>query len=360
MALRINKAVERLAPYVTTAQDPWRSPHRHEICKLDWNEGKGVPESLLRRARKLLRENATFNWYPDCEAIDLTRAIARHTRVPDGSILTFPGSDVALETLCRTILSEDDRLLMPVPNYDNFRVYAESAGCAVIPWPVDRPFRFNAPQFRQDLKGEGATAVYIANPNNPCGYAIPRVEITALCLEFPHVAVIVDEAYIDFCPEHSCATDVTEYENLVVSRTFSKAFGLAGLRLGFLVSALPNIRNLQKLRNGKNISRLAQELGKLMLENYDYVRQSVAKVEAAREYLAVQLAGHGATVFPSAANFLLIELKSAKEVAAGLKRYGIYVRDRSGMIPDCIRISITDMGDAQRLVQALDSYRREP
>jgi histidinol-phosphate aminotransferase len=359
MAIRINKAVERLAPYVTTAQDPWRSPHRHEICKLDWNEGKGVPESLHRMAGQLMKEDVTYNWYPDCEAIDLTRAIARHAGVPDASVLTFPGSDVGLETVCRTILSEGDRLLMPVPTYDNFRVYAESVGCAVIPWPVDPPFRFNAPQFRGELKKQGATAVYIANPNNPCGYPIPRAEIRALCSEFPDAAIIVDEAYIDFCLEYSCAADVTEYENLIVSRTFSKAFGLAGLRLGFLMSALPNIRNLQKLRNGKNISRLAQELGKLLIANYDHVRHSVAKVVSTREYLAAEFARRGATVFPSAANFLLIELKRSKEVAAGLKRYGIYVRDRSGMIPDCIRISITDMGDARRLIRALDSYLRE-
>ena len=337
MALRVNKAIERLAPYVTTAQDPWRSPHRLEICKLDWNEGKGVPDRLQRAAQRILREDATFNWYPDCDAVDLTTAIARHLGVPDSCVLTFPGSDVALDTVCRTLLAADDRLLMPAPSYDNFRVYAESTGCTVVPWVVTRPFHFDMSAFFSAVRSERATAVYLANPNNPCGYLVPRSGITALCSEFPDLSVIVDEAYVDFCPGDSCATDVTVHENLVVSRTFSKAFGLAGLRLGFLLSALPNIRNLQKLRNGKNISRLAQELGRLSIENHEDVDLAVARVVAARDYLSAQLCARGATVFPSAANFLLAEIKDAREVAAGLKRYGIYVRDRSGMIPDCIR-----------------------
>lgn len=359
MALRVNKAVQRLAPYVTTAQDPWRSAHRRDICKLDWNEGKGVSARVRRLAQQLIQDDATFNWYPDCEAIDLTRVIARHVGVPESYVLTFPGSDVGLETACRTFMEAGDRVLIPVPNYDNFRVYAQSVGCEVVPWQVGRPFRFDIGSVREAVRQHRATAIYISNPNNPCGYAVGRADIIDLCAEFPEVAFVVDEAYIDFCPEHSCAADVARRDNLIVSRTFSKAFGLAGLRLGFVVSAAGNIRNLQKLRNGKNISRLAQELGQLLIGSYDEVRNWVANVAAARDYLTLELTRRGANVFPSAANFLLVEMKGAKEVTAGLKRYGVYVRDRSQMIPDCLRISITDLADARRLVEALDRYRSD-
>ncbi|RCK78371.1 MAG: Histidinol-phosphate aminotransferase [Candidatus Ozemobacter sibiricus] len=337
MSLKPVPHIEALEEYAVTSQDVWRieDPHHaSRVLKLDWNESPAVLDIVRQRLAEFLAHPGSINWYPDVAALELSKAIADHLGLSHLQVLPFGGSDVALETVARTYLGPGDPVVLVHPGYDNFRLYAEACGARihrVVPGPD--PLAFSMSAFIDAIRALGpARLIYLIQPNNPVGYLASRAELIALLQAFPETAIIVDEAYIEFAEgEPTAAPLITQFDHLFVARSFSKAFGLAGLRLGYVVSHHRNLAHLRKLRNGKNLTMFAQIAGTTLLQNIDLVRQHVARVKAGRRWFTDAYRARGGTILDSQGNFALVRVADPQEVIFRLKMEGIYVRDRSSM-----------------------------
>ena len=350
-----SRFVERISPYKITPQDVWAATSPDNLLKLDWNESPVDFPWYQEELRRISFQDGLIAWYPDCLAIELTENLSHFVGINCNLILTFPGSDVGLETLCRAYLDSHNSVLFLSPNYENFRVYVAQTGASVrdfVVIPPDMPHVssiIDLVRSATDIK-----AIYLSRPNNPLGYVIPSDLIKELALSLSETLVIVDEAYIEFSDQDSCASLVENLPNLVVSRTFSKAFGMAGMRLGYICSSVEIINTLNKIRNGKNVSMISQRLGIVALQNFSLVSDWISEVRRSRIYFESWCTSRGIAFFPSQGNFVLFRVDQPAELCSHLKSSSIYIRNRDLVGPGLVRATIGNQSHVQRLIQALD------
>jgi histidinol-phosphate aminotransferase len=197
-------------------------------------------------------------------------------------------------------------------------------------------------------------AVILANPNNPTGTGIPLLAIERILRRARKAAVMVDEAYYEFCGV-TALTEIERVTNLVVCRTFSKVFGMAGMRLGCLFSHEGNVAYMHKAQSPYSVNTLAVMAAQAAVKDADYMRRYVAEVLAAREVLCLGLERLGIPYIPSSANFVLGQFgKRAAAVRDALRGQAILVRDRSYEAPGCVRITVGTREQTRRLLAALE------
>lgn len=352
-----SKFITDLEPYKTTPQDVWSPGAPEDLLKLDWNESPFDFDFYRGELRRIANERGMIAWYPDYLALELTDELSRFTTVDANLILTFPGSDVGLETLCRAYLEPADNVLALCPTYENFFVYVLQTGAKLEKVDFIPPFVPDMAAIASRIEALGpAKAVYIARPNNPFGYMLAHDSIAKLAVRCPDTMVIVDEAYIEFADEPSCASLVERFPNIVVTRTFSKAFGMAGLRLGYICASLEVINTVNKIRNGKNVSMFAQRLGLHALRNYKQIAEWIAEVKVSRDRFDDWCRNYGLTCYPSHGNFILFKVGRPNELCSALKAEGIYVRNRSSLLPGCVRVTLGSSRQVERLIGSLNKF----
>lgn len=354
-----SRFITDLEPYKTTPQDVWSAGAPEDLLKLDWNESPFDFDFYRSELGRIANERGMIAWYPDCLALELTDELSRFTSVDANLILTFPGSDVGLETLCRAFLDPADNVLAVCPTYENFFVYVLQTGAKLEKVDIIPPFIPDMAAIASSIEALGpAKVVYIARPNNPFGYMIAHDAIAELAVRCPKTMIIVDEAYIEFANEPSCASLVERFPNVVVTRTFSKAFGMAGLRLGYICASLEVINTVNKIRNGKNISMLAQRLGLHALRNYVQIAEWIAEVKVSRDRFAAWCGNYGLTCYPSHGNFILFKVGQPNELCSALKAEGIYVRNRSSLLPGSVRVTLGSNRQTERLIASLSKLHK--
>jgi histidinol-phosphate aminotransferase len=350
--------VQSLEPYRITPQDVWSEGAPQDLLKLDWNEAPHDFDLYRQELRRIADERGMVAWYPDYLALQLTDALSRFLGIDGNLVLTFPGSDVGLETLCRAYLEPGDVVVALCPTYENFFVYALQTGARLEKLELQRPFEISEEAIARRIAEAGpAKAAYLASPNNPCGYLIPATVVESIATRFPETMIIVDEAYIEFADAPSCAPLVERLPNVVVARTFSKGFGMAGLRLGYLCAALDVVNTVNKIRNGKNISMLSQRLGLHALKNFERIRQWINEVKASRRAFGTWCDAQGLKHYPSHGNFVLFEVRRPNELCSALKSDGIYVRNRHSMLPGCVRATMGSRAQVDRLTTAIGRFQ---
>lgn len=358
MAIKPNQYVESLQAYEITPQQPWLDYEVENVLKLDWNEGDNVPSFVKEIASECLKRNQFFSWYPDYSAIELHEKLAHFLGVSTNNILSFPGSDTALETVCRAYLEPGDCVVVVTPGYENFDVYAKSMGASCVNFNVIKPFRFDIDIFLNQIGRLSPKMIYLTSPNNPCGYTIDLNDISRLCARFSNTLIVCDQAYVEFSLSNCCIPLTRQFENLVVVRTFSKAFSLAGIRLGYTVANHDVLKILAKLRNGKNITMLSQKVAVESLRHFDQVELWIQKVIAVREWLKGRLTQLGIQVYDSQANFLLFEAPDPIKLILALKRNNIYVRDKSKSTSGCLRVTITTGESAEKFYSVVEQVMK--
>jgi histidinol-phosphate aminotransferase len=352
-----SRFVSNLAPYNITSQAVWDQSNRADPLKLDWNELPYDLEIYRNELSKISLERGVVAWYPDYLARDLTIALEEYVCLPRNYILSFPGSDSGLETLCRTYLEPDDRVVVLNPTYENFFIYVQQTGAVLDKVHTPPPFSIKVEDIiGRILRGPPAKAVYIVRPNNPCGYLLSIDDVKLISSSCPDTLVIVDEAYIEFSDASSCASLVASQPNIVVTRTFSKAFGMAGLRLGYLCADPTVAKTISKIRNGKNVSMLSQRLGLFALRNIEPIRDWINSVKKSRYYFESWCNRSSITYFPSHGNFVLFSVRSPNELCELLRGDGIYLRNRNEVLSGCIRTTIGSPDQMRRLTDALSKY----
>lgn len=318
-----------LSPYINGNHSSEVFGNPLSVMKLDSNESSLAPSPLVIGRLTEFIQKSPLNWYPDIHSEKLVEALAHYTGLSMDHIQTYNGSDNALETICRTFLGPQDEVVMPGPTYDHFRVYALT--CDATLRFVKGPNAF-VTATHQILKAitPRTRIIYIVNPNNPTGVLYSKSQIREILKAAPRAIVVVDEAYFEFC-KVTMAGLVREFDNLIVTRSFSKAFGLAGLRLGYVLTAPANIAHLDKVRIGKNINSLAQVAALAALEDTSYMERYVEEVHASGKWLAARFRELGVKIIETPANYLLAKVVNPSAMIEFLEEHHVFIRDRSSV-----------------------------
>jgi histidinol-phosphate aminotransferase len=321
-----------------------------EVITADWNESAISPSPIVIRALSTAIQNGKLNRYPDTTATELKNRISQYVGFQSSHIEVFAGLDHAFEVICQTYLDDQSNLVICAPTYDNFRAIA-SAFTSDIRIVLGESAFSPKPDAIKNAIDLNTKLVYIVNPDNPTGRLYTKKEIERLLGSFPRTLFILDEAYYEFWGE-TFVDLVKVCDNLLISRSFSKAFGLAGLRIGYVVTNSRNVENLGKVRNGKHVTTLSQVAAIAALDDVPYMKNYVAEVRLSMQYLEEQLTNLGFKIFTTPANYLLISSKDPKELFQRLAEKGIFLRDRSSMpqLAKFIRLTVGTRAEADKFL----------
>jgi histidinol-phosphate aminotransferase len=349
--------IRAISPYVPgkPIEELEREYGIHDSVKLASNENPigPSPKAVAAIADALGR----LHRYPDGGAYVLTRRLAEHLKVAPETIVFGNGSDEVLAMLARVLLSPGDEAVMPRPSFLMYEITVRTAGADCVFVPLKDRFI--------DLEGMAAAVtdrtrmVFVCNPNNPTGTIVTGHRMRAFLEAIPKdVVVVLDEAYTEFVRDPNCAGGLSllaEGRPVVALRTFSKAYGLAGLRVGYGVMPAPLAELLHRVRMPFNVNSLAQAGALAAIEDQEFLQQTVAQVHRGLAYLFSELEKINVACFPTEANFFLIDLgKDADEVFGRLLEKGVIVRSMSGYgYPACIRVNVGSDAENRRLVAAL-------
>jgi histidinol-phosphate aminotransferase len=300
-----------------------------------------------------------YNRYPDPLQTKVKEKISQIKGVPPKNIFLGNGSDEAIDLLFRVFCEpgRDNVIILP-PTYGMYEVCAEMNNVKLKKVPLTADFQLDLDGIEAAID-EYTKIIFVCSPNNPTGNSINRNDIEVLLNNFDGL-VVIDEAYINYSKQKSFIPELTEYPNLVIMQTFSKAWGLAGLRLGMAFAGLPIINYLNKVKYPYNINLSTQQLALEALQGISIVNNWVKVTVEQREWLSEKIATLPFTeiVYPSDANFILVKMKGAAAIYNYLAAKGIIVRDRSKVIlcDDCLRITVGTPEENQQLINELKAY----
>lgn len=343
-----------LAPNLDQLKAYQAPPPRPDAIKLDAMENPYALSPELRRAWLAHLGQVDFNRYPDASAAALKQSLLQRFAMPaDWDLLLGNGSDEIIQMLCLAVAKPGAVVMAPDPSFVMYRHLALACNLRFVPVPLDDQFQLDSEAFLAAMRKDKPALVFIAQPNNPTGNRFDEAAVCAICAAAPGL-VVIDEAYIAFAGGDSLAL-AAEFENVLLMRTLSK-WGLAGLRLGFVQGPHDVIAQLEKLRLPYNINVLTQASGEFALRHAEAFDQQVDVLCAERTRLADALGRlPGTTVFPSAANFLLVRQSpaQARAVLEALSQAGVLIKNLDGGHPalsGCLRPSIGTPEQNQRLI----------
>ena len=322
-----------------------------EGLRLDFNENTaGCSPRVLETLRELNGE--TLARYPVREPAE--RAVAAAFGVSPEELLLTNGTDEAIHLICETYLEPGDDTLVIVPTFAMYEIYAAATGARVVSIPAGRDFSFPTADVLAAITPR-TRFIAVANPNNPTGTFAPLWDLTSIAKAAPDAALLVDEAYFEFSGE-TMALQWRELPNLFVSRTFSKAYGMAGLRIGVLMGNADQMRLLRRASSPYNLNSVALACLPEALADQDFISNYVDQTLAGRRTLEAELETWGVRYWPSRANFVLMYLgERRKEFIPAMRARGILVRDRSSDYgcKDCVRITVGIREHNKQLISSL-------
>ena len=284
--------------------------------------------------------NLKPNLYPDPLARDLKKEIKNYLET-DQEVIVGNGADEVISYITRTFLEPGDVVITHTPTFEIYRLDARIMDGVIINVEDLQGYIVDTKEIIRQAQENKAKMIFLCVPNNPTGYLMPREEIIEI-IEKTEALIILDEAYIEFAEENHL--DLLETGRVIILRTLSKAFGMAGLRLGYGVSTKEIISCVEKVREPYNLNSFTQKMGVLVLQNRDRILEKNKAIIENRKKLKASLEGlPGVEVFESRSNFLLTRTKKASRVAEKLKEKSILAKVYSGRpkLEDCIRLTIT-------------------
>lgn len=358
MVLKIPDYIKTIAPYVPgkPIEELERECGITDSIKLASNENPLGPSPKAMAA--IGPASVNLHRYPDGSGFELTRRLSRHLNVAPEQIVLGNGSDDLMGMLARIFLQPGDEVLVPAPSFLMYTIVAQSAGAV----PVKVPLNEGAIDLEKMSQAIGPLTrmIFICNPNNPSGSVIHDETLKAFLGRVPaHVLVVIDEAYFEFVRDSRCTTGIAfleSYPNAAVLRTFSKAYGLAGLRIGYGVMSASLAQLLHRVRMPFNVNSLALAAAAAALDDADFLDKTLATVHDGLDYLYAELSRRGLRCFPTQANFFLMDVvRPADDVFQALLRNGVIVRSmRSYGYPTYIRVSVGLPEENRRFLKALD------
>jgi histidinol-phosphate aminotransferase len=319
--------------------------------RLDFNENTvGCSPRVLERLRRIDFEELAR--YPEREPAEAV--VASHLAVKPGELLLTNGVDEAIHLLCEAYLEPNDEVCIVVPTFSMYEIFAKATEARVVSVPAADDFAFPLTALRGQISSS-TRLIVIANPNNPTGAAASVEDLLLIADSAPEAALLVDEAYFEF-HGGSLLHAWADRPNIFVARTFSKAYGLAGLRVGILCGHREQMDSVRRVASPYNVNSVALVCLPEALTDREYVRMYVAEVCAGRERLQSELDRLGIRYWPSRANFVLMQLGDLNlAFIGGMRERGILVRDRSRDFgcQGCVRITLGSADHTRRLLGAM-------
>ncbi len=344
----IRENIKKMEEY----KPPLEGRAKKNYLLLDFNEMTTEPSPQIKRALKKFIDSGKLQAYP--EYGNLNKKIADYAGVKVSEVIPTNGSDQAIDIVFRAVLAPKDKVIIPTPSFAMFYQSAKIQGaCILKPFYNRKDLSFPLKEVL-DLINRKVKLIVICNPNNPTGsfISVNKVEKILKKAKRKGATVLHDEAYFEF--SKITAKDlIAKYDNLFITRTFSKAFGLASLRCGYVISQKDNIKQLLKIRGPYDVNMCAKTAVLAALGNIKYMTSYVKRImEKSKPKLEEFLTKKKITFFPSKANFLLIKVSQPEKVYKFLKKKGILVRPRNDpVIKNTIRISIGTVRETERFIK---------
>lgn len=334
-----------------------RSMKPYSSARSEFVAGASV---MLDANENSLADAACYNRYPDPLQQKLKQRIGEIKGVAEECIFIGNGSDEAIDLLLRaTCRPGKDAVLICPPTYGMYEVAARIQDAIIQEVPLLSGFQLDVPSILEAITVD-TKLLFLCSPNNPTGNLLDKEDVAQLLAAFDGL-LILDEAYIDFAEDNSWLPLLSSFPNLVILQTFSKAWGMAGVRLGLAFGAPEIISILNKIKAPYNISEPAQHFALQLLSNENLVENRIAELIESRDELARKLQSLRIVevVFPSDANFLLVQFRDADRVFQKLIEKGIVVRNRSSMLlcENCLRITIGTRNENESLFQTLQEIQ---
>lgn len=293
-----------------------------------------------------------YNRYPDPDQTSLIHQIAKVKNLSPESIIIGNGSDELIDLSLRVFCEPNlDKVMILTPTYGMYEVCAAIHGTPLIKIPLTEDFQIPVNDIKPYFSDKNLKIIFICSPNNPTGNLMRIKDIEYLLLNFDGI-VVLDEAYIDFCDQPSFAEKISTYPNLIVLQTMSKAWGLAGLRIGIGIMHPEVITYFRKIKPPYNISSPNADIAIKALENLDLFNSRVIEIIAERDMMTLELSQMKSVkkIYPSDANFILVEVDNAPDLYQKLLKRNIIVRNRHAVIKNTIRITVGSPAENQQLI----------
>lgn len=345
--------IDALAGYI-----PGEQPREEKLTKLNTNENPYPPSPrVLAALRKAT--TASLRLYPEPLSDSLRDIAAQVYGVKRENILGGNGSDEILSIILRCFVGPGDRVVLPVPTYSLYETLVKIQDGQLV--CIDYPPDFSIPE---GLYSTPAAVTFLCNPNSPSGTLVPLAQIRELARAMRGI-LVVDEAYIDFAedPDASAIALVEDMPNLIVLRTFSKSFSLAGMRIGLALAGEELIAGMVKVKDSYNLNRLSALAAKVALQDLPWMQRNVRRIQQGRARLAEGLSRLGFYVYPSQANFVMAQSKGQRQqgLYEALKERKIFVRYfDTAVLQDSLRITVGTPAEIESLLQEIAAIQNRP
>lgn len=348
---RLRRTVARMRAYAPPLEG------RRGNLRLDFNENTAGCSLAVRRALvRLSRESIAM--YPEYEPT--RRSLARYFRVRPEEMLLTNGTDEALRLVFDGFVDSEDTVLLVEPTFAMYRFYAELAGARVLALRYRDGMEFPMSEVLHALRASRPRVFFLANPNNPTGTLLTRADLRRILKHAQETVVVVDEAYFEFSGV-TLLDGIRRHPNLIVTRTFSKAMGLAGLRLGFQFANARLAAGLHKAQSPYSVNAAALVAAETAARDGGFIRRYVRGVQQSKRELLAALRRLDIRAFPSGGNFVLVDFGSrAARLLRDLRRRGILLRDRKSDFARAgyVRITLGTIEQMRRLIRALEETWR--
>ena len=327
---------------------------REDSLRLDFNENTvGCSPNIIRTIRKI--QQNTLSIYP--EYTKLREELAKYCKVDVNNIIPANGTDEGIKAIIEAYIEKGkDEIVIPVPTYAMFKFYAQLNEAAIKEIEYTQDLIFPTDKVLEAIN-KNTKIIILVNPNNPTGTSIKQKDIIKIIKKanLNDALVLIDEAYYQFYGKTSI-TLIKRYDNLFITQTFSKAFGLAGLRLGYIISNRNNIKIIQKVLSPYSVNNIAVVCAFAALRNLNYVKNYAQEVNKSKLILCKELYKLGIKYYKSDANFILLKIGSKSvKFCQKLREKGILIRDRSSdiLLNGCVRITLGTLDQTKELIKAL-------
>ncbi len=346
---RIRKQIRELVPYDI--------PEYSGMIKLDANENNYDFPSEVRERIFSLVNGQTFTRYPDPKAASLREHLADYADFPASQILVGNGSDELIQNLMLAFAMHK-KAFITTPTFGMYRIHAEIAGAIPVAIPRKKKYQVDTDAILEAAMDPEAGILILCSPNNPTGNIV-SLETVEVILKNTDMIVVVDEAYYEFCGQ-TAAQLLHKYPQLVVLRSLSKAFGLAGLRVGYMLAGAEVTGIMNRIKQPFNVNVFSQLAAKVLLESRSIFETQIQEICASRAELHAALEGMpGLKPFSSAANFIMFQVEGAASVYEELLNHNILIRLLdSPELPDCLRVSVGKPEENRVFVQVLEKILR--
>lgn len=298
-----------------------------------------------------------LNRYPDPYQKELKSSISKIKKIPEENIFLGNGSDEIIDLCFRVFCNPGvDKALTFTPTYGMYEVSASVNDVEVLKVPLDKNFQIDLKKTESFFSDKNLKLIFICSPNNPTGNSMNYSDIEYIIKIFKGI-VIIDEAYIDFSDKPSFIEIIRNHANLILMQTFSKAFGLAAVRVGMAFTNPAIIQYFNKIKPPYNISSINQKAVLLKLQKIEEFRNQVNRIKNERERLSASLRKMKITekIYPSDSNFLLVKVRDANYIYNSLVAKDIIIRNRSSVLDNCLRITVGKRSENNKLIRALNT-----